>query len=134
MLPSESPGSPASVLITGGNGTENGVNRNTTVVDVASNSLTRRSDLQRSRWYGTSTTLVNGEVYIQGGINGTDRPEVRSLTGVTRLLGGADTSILDFYYPRNFVAPDGRVFGFDSNGRMYYVDTVGDGGDRKSVV
>ena len=25
-------------------------------------------------------------------------------------------------YPRNFVAPDGRVFGFDSNGKMYYVD------------
>ena len=30
-------------------------------------------------------------------------------------------------FPRNFVAPDGRVFGFDSNGRMYYVDTSGSG-------
>ena len=30
-------------------------------------------------------------------------------------------------YPRNFIAPDGRVFGYDSAGRMYYVDTGGTG-------
>ncbi|MBL8343342.1 MAG: DUF1929 domain-containing protein, partial [Rubrivivax sp.] len=34
---------------------------------------------------------------------------------------------LDFMYPRNFVAPDGRVFGFDSAGRMYYVSSLGTG-------
>ena len=34
---------------------------------------------------------------------------------------------LDFMYPRNFIAPDGRVFGFDSNGKMYYVNTSGTG-------
>jgi YVTN family beta-propeller protein len=28
-------------------------------------------------------------------------------------------------YPRNFVAPDGRVFGFDSAGRMFYIDPSG---------
>jgi YVTN family beta-propeller protein len=127
LLPSESPGSPASVFIAGGNGTENGVNRNSVVLDVATGTLTRRSDMQRARWYATSTTLINGEVYIQGGINGTDRPEVRSLAGNLRLLSAANTSAFDFYYPRNFVAPDGRVFGFESNGQMYYVDTAGNG-------
>ena len=30
-------------------------------------------------------------------------------------------------YPRNFIAPDGRVFGYDSNGQMYYVNTAGSG-------
>ena len=30
-------------------------------------------------------------------------------------------------YPRNFIAPDGRVFGYDSNGKMYYVNTSGTG-------
>ena len=34
---------------------------------------------------------------------------------------------LDFMFPRNFIAPDGRVFGFDSNGKMYYVNTSGTG-------
>src|SRR5690606_25360302 len=33
----------------------------------------------------------------------------------------------DFMYPRNFIAPDGRVFGYDSSGRMYYVNTSGNG-------
>ena len=30
-------------------------------------------------------------------------------------------------YPRNFIAPDGRVFGYDSSGRMYYVNPTGTG-------
>ena len=64
---------------------------------------------------------------IQGGSSGTDRPEVRQLNGTFRLLSGADTSTLDFMYPRNFIAPDGRVFGYDSNGRMYYVNPTGTG-------
>ena len=34
---------------------------------------------------------------------------------------------LDWSYPNNFIAPDGRVFGFDSVGKMYYVDTAGSG-------
>ena len=53
-----------------------------------------------------STTLLNGETYVQGGSSGTDRPEVRQTDGVFRLLSGANTSSLDFMYPRNFVAPD----------------------------
>ena len=55
------------------------------------------------------------------------RPEVRRTDGTFRLLSGADTSALAFQYPRNFVAPDGRIFGYDSNGVMYYVNTAGTG-------
>ena len=43
-------------------------------------------------------------------------PKSAALDGTFRLLSGADTSTLDFMYPRNFVAPDGRVFGYDSSG------------------
>jgi hypothetical protein len=35
--------------------------------------------------------------------------------------------LVSYWYPRNFVAPDGRVFGFDINGLMYYVTTAGTG-------
>lgn len=78
------------------------------------------------RWYGSVTTLLNGETYVQGGesrilASGTLFPEVRSADGEYRVLP-IDTSELRYYYPRNFVAPDGRVFGFDTTGRMYYVD------------
>ncbi|MES2683124.1 MAG: galactose oxidase-like domain-containing protein [Pseudomonadota bacterium] len=105
--------------------------------------------MHRGRWYGTTTTLTNGEVYIQGGTSkggdgrgiqsGVDFPEVRQTTGEFRLLTGArtgdpstdaqgnDAGHLRYYYPRNFVAPDARIFGFDTNGKMYYVDPAGTG-------
>ena len=132
LLTPESTGGAAGVFIAGGDiwtGTQpaNQPNQNSTLLDVTSGTLSRKSDMQRARWYSTSTMLINGETYIQGGNGGTDRPEVRGLTGTFRLLNGANTSTLDFYYPRNFVAPDGRVFGYDSNGKMYYVNASGNG-------
>ena len=82
--------------------------------------------MNRRRWYATATTLPNGEIYIQGGKDGTDRAEIRErASGNFRLLG-VDTSALTYWYPRNLVAPDGRIFGF-SNRTMYYVDTAGAG-------
>jgi hypothetical protein len=121
-----------SVFVAGGDnwtgtGTTNTGNNNSNLFDYNDNTLTRGNNMNRARWYSTSTTLLNGEVYIQGGTGGTDRPEIRATNGSFRLLSGADTSILNFMYPRNFVAPDGRVFGFDSNGRMFYVNTSGSG-------
>jgi YVTN family beta-propeller protein len=121
-----------SVFVAGGDnwtgtGTTNTGNNNSNLFDYGANTLARGNNMNRARWYSTSTTLLNGEVYIQGGTGGTDRPEIRAADGSFRLLSGANTSALDFMYPRNFIAPDGRVFGFDSAGRMYYVNTSGSG-------
>lgn len=110
-----------------GTATTNTGNRNSNVLSYGNNSMTRGADMNRARWYSTSTTLLNGEIYIQGGSGGTDRPEIRATNGTFRLLSSANTSGLDFMYPRNFIAPDGRVFGYDSAGRMFYVDTSGTG-------
>lgn len=110
-----------------GSATTNTGNNNSNLFRLSDNSLSRQSNMNRARWYSSSTTLLNGETYVQGGSSGTDRPEVRQTDGVFRLLSGANTSSLDFMYPRNFVAPDGRVFGYDSAGRMYYVDPSGTG-------
>jgi galactose oxidase-like protein len=100
-------------------------NNNTNLFDYTDNTLTRGNNLNRARWYSTITTLVNGEVYIQGGNGGADFPEVRDTSGNFRLLTGARTSAYWWDYPRDFVAPDGRVFGFDNLGHMYYVATGG---------
>ena len=121
-----------SVFIAGGDnwtgtGTTNAGNNNSNLFSYTTNTLTRQSNMNRARWYSSSTTLLNGEVYIQGGTGGTDFPEVRATDGTFRLLSGAGTSAFHFQYPRNFVAPDGRVFGYDSIGKMYYVDTTGSG-------
>ena len=73
-------------------------------------------------------TLMNGEIYIQGGrIGGEEFPEVRERDGDYRLLSNVPTSQYNCYYPRNYIAPDGRVFGFDINGLMYFVTTEGTG-------
>jgi hypothetical protein len=113
------------VFIAGGDNFVNGATTNTGNSDAnlfasANNSLSRAGSMNRARWYGSLTTLPNGETYIQGGSGGADRPEVRSAAGVFRLLA-IDTNGLAWAYPRNFVAPDGRVFGFDTDGRMYFV-------------
>ena len=102
-------------------------NSNSVLFSRANNSLTRANDMNRPRWYATMTTLVNGETYIQGGRDGIDRPEVRGTDGTFRLLPNIDTSLWDWYYPRNWVAPDGRIFGFESFGRMWYLDPTGSG-------
>jgi len=121
------------VFIAGGdvwNGTQttNGPNNNSNLYDSASNSLTRGVNMTRSRWYSSSTTLINGETYIQGGSGGGDRPEIRSVDGSFRVMNGINTSPIGTSFPRNFVAPDGRIFGYDpGNGQMYYANTSGTG-------
>ncbi|WP_082151594.1 galactose oxidase-like domain-containing protein [Caenimonas sp. SL110] len=121
-----------SVVISGGDNwagttTTAAGNSDSNVFGVASRALVSASKMNRARWYSTTTMLLNGELYVQGGTGGTDRPEVRGENGTYRLLGGADTSGLAPYYPRNFIAPDGRLFGFDGAGRMYWVDASGAG-------
>ncbi len=110
-----------------GTATTNTGNNNTNLLNVRSNTLTRTGNMNRARWYSTSTTLLNGETYVQGGSGGADFPEVRQADGSFRLLSSADTSAFAYQYPRNFVAPDGRLFGYESGGRMYYVDARGTG-------
>src|SRR5262245_47610451 len=118
------------VLLAGGDnwtgtGTTNTGNNNSNIFDSSTNVLTRGNNIHRPRWYSTSTTLPHRHTYIQGGSGGADRPEIRAADGTFRLLGNANTNTLNYSYPRNFVAPDGSVFGYDSNGIMYRVDTSG---------
>jgi YVTN family beta-propeller protein len=120
------------IFIAGGDNFVNGRttntgNNNTNLFDYTNNTLTRKNNMNRERWYSTSTTLLNGEIYIQGGNGGGDRPEIRGLDGTFRLLTGANTSPYSPTFPRNWVAADGRVFGIDNNGNMYYVNVNGSG-------
>ena len=120
------------VFIAGGDNFVNGAttntgNNNSNVFTPSTNTLARGNNMNRARWYSSSTTLLNGETYIQGGSSGGDRPEVRDVNGNFRLLSGANTSGYAETFPRNFLAPDGRVFGFSNSGQMYYVVPTGTG-------
>ena len=110
-------------------------NNRSTLFDYQDNSLVSGNDMVRQRWYGSATVLMNGELYIQGGsavgttASGNAYSEIRARDGTFRLLDNVRPGPqgLSYYYPRNFIAPDGRVFGFDANGTMYYVTTEGAG-------
>lgn len=120
------------ILIAGGDnwtgtGTTNTGNNNSNIFEYGSNTLARSANMNRSRWYSSSTALINGDIYIQGGSGGADFPEVRSTDGTFRLLSGAATGGYAALFPRNFLAPDGRIFGYDTNGNMYFVTTAGTG-------
>ncbi len=121
------------ILISGGDnwtgtGTTNTGNNNSNIFDSDGGTLTRSAlNMNRARWYSSSTVLVNGDIYIQGGSGGADFPEVRQQNGSFRLLSTAGTGGFDSSFPRNFLAPDGRVFGYDTVGRMYYVNAAGTG-------
>ncbi len=133
LLPPASLSSIPNVFMAGGDNwtgssTTNTGNSRSTLFNTSTNTLTRGSDMGRARWYASSVMLVNGETLVMGGTGGVDRPEVRQADGTFRLLSGANTGGLNYMYPRNYVLPDGRVFGFDGNGGMYYVNTAGTGG------
>lgn len=127
------------LLLSGGDIVKNGSLLNRGVADVnifnpVNNRLRAVSAMKRPRWYGTSTVLPDGGIYIQGGTDGEDHPEVRGSDGTSRLLTGVDTlkispggdRIFENNYPRSFVAPSGRIFGIDHHW-MYEVDPSGTG-------
>jgi hypothetical protein len=97
--------------------------------------LVRNTQMILPRWYGSVTAMPNGEIYIQGGTGGEANPEIRRLNGTFELLSGIDTAekkpdgygYFDNNYPRNFIAPDGKIFGFDPN-TIYRIDPAANGG------
>jgi hypothetical protein len=104
-----------------------GSNNSIVRFNAVDGSMTKVGDMQRTRWYATTTMLPSGEVYIQGGSGtGSSNPELRSTSANYRLLGTAPTDNISWWYPRNFVGPDGLIFGM-SSGYVYHVDPRGSG-------
>jgi hypothetical protein len=121
------------VLVAGGDNwtgtaTTNTGNNNSNIFNHSDNSLTRSGNMNRARWYASPITLPDGRTYIQGGTGGEDYPEIRDSNGNFHLLTGVDTSGLLPFYPHNWVAPNGQVFGY-ADLTMYYVDPNASGGN-----
>ena len=100
--------------------------------NTATESLSKASSMSSSRWYPTATTLANGEILLTGGRDEVRRPttipEVYSPESNTwRSLLGVSMVGYGFDYPRQWVAPDGRVFGYSAAKNMYYIKPEGNG-------
>lgn len=87
-----------------------------------------RAPMAKGRWYPTTTTLANGEAVTIAGRDQSGTvvtiPEVwtgsawRALTSAGRSLP---------YYPRTFLAPNGKVFYAGEKQATYYLSTSGTG-------
>ena len=103
-----------------GTATNNVGNPDINQIDAQTGAMVTIPGMNRPRWYATGTTMPDGSIYVQGGKGGEDRPERWTAERGAELLP-IDTSALSWFYPRNFVVPDGRVFGIAPNRWMYYV-------------
>ncbi|HUR96264.1 MAG TPA: galactose oxidase-like domain-containing protein [Gemmatimonadales bacterium] len=93
---------------------------------------TKGPNMAHGRWYPTVTTLPDGRMLTMGGRDGTGAlvriPEIWENGAWTELPGASTVDIP--YYPRNFVAPDGRIFyaGERIMSRWFQVDEMAAGG------
>ncbi|MBC7532049.1 MAG: RICIN domain-containing protein [Oligoflexus sp.] len=126
------------VLVAGGdtrNPINNGIN-DSFILQWAPKTLNRTAYMANARWYPSLITLPNGESLVHGGVDGGHNPvtvpEIYA-NGQWRTLWGANNGQIinnegaRWFYPRNFVAPNGRVFGMTDN-IMYWLDWGGNGG------
>jgi hypothetical protein len=116
------------VFLAGGHIDDNQGLPNVTLFSPTADSWTSLPPMARGRWYPTTTVMGNGDVVI---IAGRDEnmlevtiPEVWS-NGTIRQLTGASQTLP--YYPRAFVAPDGRLYvaGSAINTRYLSLDGTG---------
>ncbi len=135
---------PSGDVLIGGGDTRNPINfgiRSTNFfktqieVDKSRTPVDRGADMAFARWYPSLITLPSGEALIQGGKDGGGAPVLTPeiFDGNWRSLFGATNNDIwndgegKWFYPRSWVAPNGRVFGMTGN-VMYFLDTAGNGG------
>jgi len=136
------------LLIVGGDrtidGKRNYANSDVNVFDSTSNQLTKHvRSMAYQRWYATVVTTDSAEQVVLGGmVDRTTEPPVvypaftpevyRPDAGWRTLTGATDTAAFaardeGWYYPRAWLAPDGRIFMLAHSGNMFSVTAAGDG-------
>ncbi|GAA0440155.1 hypothetical protein Aca07nite_47950 [Actinoplanes capillaceus] len=130
------------LLMVGGNSTTA-----TMIYNPATGGQTMGAQLNRQRWYATVLRLPDDRMLALGGGNSYNvdafqkpndnttvatTPEISNGTGAWTRLTGADSTVAfgardnRWWYPRAYVAPDGKVFGV-SYDRMWKLDPSGTG-------
>jgi len=118
------------LFVAGGHISDDHGTPNTNVFDPATEAWQAlpTMPMARGRWYPTNTTLPSGEVVTMAG-----RDENADLVLLPEVWNGAawrqltSAALALPYYPRNFVAPDGRIFYAGEGRQSYYLDVAGEG-------
>ena len=132
------------VLTSGGdltvNALRNSATNQTTIFSPSANAISTNTAMTYARWYGTLIGLPNGNLAIFGGRQNVGKltPIIAALTPEiyrpadrtwTSLVGATSSQAFNsnWYYPRVYVAPGGKVFVLTNYGKMFYVSTQNDG-------
>lgn len=111
------------LLVAGGHITDEHGLAGTNVFDYSTGSWSTAEPMAQGRWYPTTTELADGRVLVMAGTdeNGLDvsTPELWD-SGTWRRLMTAERTLP--YYPRAFVAPNGRVFYAGEARQSSYLD------------
>jgi galactose oxidase-like protein/glyoxal oxidase-like protein len=117
------------VVVAGGHITDDHGLPSMSIFSPSSQTWTETTPMQRGRWYPTNTTTGNGEVVIIAGRDeaGTivNIPEIWNPSGAIRQLTTASLSLP--YYPRMFLAPNGKLFYAGENQRSRWLKITGTG-------
>lgn len=105
------------------------------VFDWRTNTWTRVQNMNGGRWYNTSVSLPNGNVFTATGSGtGTNTTERWSPSGWTVMTGvpwntavSADPGYIKIWHPFLSVAPDGRVLHFGPTDTMHWFSMAGTG-------
>jgi galactose oxidase len=116
------------LLVAGGQITDNHGLPDITIFNGKNRRWATSAPMQRGRWYPTATTMSKGEAVItagrdENGLN-VNLPEVWT-SGSVRLLTGASQYLP--YYPRAFLAPNGKLFYAGEEQNTRYLDITGTG-------
>jgi len=101
------------------------------IYDPSANAYTPLPNMNKGRWYPTTTVLPNGDVLVTSGdVNGVSHanalPQVFQFsTNTWRSLTSAQLVLP--LYPLMFVAPNGKVFYAGNSSQSRYLDTAGTG-------
>ncbi len=116
------------LLVNGGHLSDDHGIPDANIFDPATMSWSTRPPKARGRWYPTTTTVANGEAVTIAGRDQSGQvvtvPEVWTGSG-WRQLSSADKALP--YYPRTFLAPNGKVFYAGENRGTFYLSTSGTG-------
>lgn len=116
------------LLVAGGHISDNHGLPDINLFTVSSQTWSRSTPMRRGRWYPSSTMLASGEVVILAGRDeagvAVAEPEVWSPGGV-RVLSTASRVLP--YYPRAFLAPNGKIFYAGEAGTTRYLNPSGTG-------
>jgi hypothetical protein len=123
------------VLVAGGHISDDHGLPNITYFSSSSGGWSSGPSMANGRWYPTTTTMGTGEVVILAGRdqagNEVKVPEVWK-NGVLRQLTGASFQLA--YYPRAFLAPNGKVFVAGEQQTSRYLTIGGAGSWKNSAV